>query len=229
MKIALGIQARLSSARLPKKMLKSVGEKKLISLVVEKVLESNFKNNFFILIPDSKEDEELEQFCKKTKIKYFIGPLNNVFLRYKNFLEKFDLDAVVRICGDSPLIDPFTINMLYNIALKKKKYDVITNCFPKTFPSGQSVEIIKRSAFEKVSVDKLTNSHKEHVTNYFYDNHEEFSIFNVNCHYTHNFEKTSIDTQEDLNFLKKIYKDLIDKNFNVEIQKIINYIKKNER
>ena len=119
--------------------------------------------------------------------------------------------------------------MLYNIALKKKKYDVITNCFPKTFPSGQSVEIIKRSAFEKVSVDKLTNSHKEHVTNYFYDNHEEFSIFNVNCHYTHNFEKTSIDTQEDLNFLKKIYKDLIDKNFNVEIQKIINYIKKNER
>ena len=210
-------------------MLKSVGGENLISLVIENVLKSNFKNHFFILISDSKDDEELEKFCKKKKVKYFIGPLTNVFLRYKNFLDTFNLDGVVRICGDSPLIDPLTINTLYDIALKKEKFDLITNCFPKTFPSGQSVEIIKRSAFDKVLVDNFTNSHKEHVTKYFYENYEDFSIFNVNCHYAHNFEKTSIDTQEDLNFLKRIYKDLIFKNSNIKIQQIINYIKKNER
>ena len=56
----------------------------------------------------------------------------------------------VRINGDSPLIDPKLIDKAIKISKKKKGYDIITNVFPRTFPKGQSVEVIKDIYSKKI-------------------------------------------------------------------------------
>jgi spore coat polysaccharide biosynthesis protein SpsF len=83
----------------------------------------------------------------------------------------------LRISGDSPLIDFRLINKSINIFKKNKRFDLITNVFPRTFPSGQSVEIIKTSALGK-NLKFFSKLDKEHVTRYFYRNSPKFKIKN---------------------------------------------------
>ena len=55
----------------------------------------------------------------------------------------------VRVSGDSPMIDPKLIDKAIKISKKTKGHDIITNVFPRTFPKGQSVEVIKTFTLKK--------------------------------------------------------------------------------
>ena len=85
----------------------------------------------------------------------------------------------LRISADSPLIDPYLIDKIISLKNKKKykKYDLITNIFPRKFPRGQSVEIINTRTLFK-NLKKMSKGEKEHVTKYFYNNHKDFLIKN---------------------------------------------------
>ena len=88
----------------------------------------------------------------------------------------------------------------------KNKYDLVTNVFPRTFPQGQSVEIIKTLIIEK-NIKKFNKLDKEHVTKFFYDNSEKFYIKNFIYLGNKKKIKQSIDTKKDLkNILSKINK-----------------------
>ena len=113
----------------------------------------------------------------------------------------------VRISGDSPLIDYRILNKAIKIfESSKNKYDLVTNVFPRTFPQGQSVEIIKTLMIKK-NIKKFNKLDKEHVTKFFYDNSNKFHIKNF-IHMGNNKKiKLSIDTKKDLkNILSKVNK-----------------------
>jgi spore coat polysaccharide biosynthesis protein SpsF (cytidylyltransferase family) len=76
--------------------------------------------------------------------------------------------------------------------------DIITNIFPRTYPRGQSVEIISRAAFESIENMPLSENHKEHVTSYFYENSARYRIQNISN--IQNLSKVNlcVDTQSDL-------------------------------
>ena len=96
----------------------------------------------------------------------------------------------------------------------KNKYDLITNIFPRSFPKGQSVEIIKTSILKK-NIHKFTKMDKEHVTNYFYKNHKQFKIKNFFLKVKKDNMNLSVDTKYDLKkILKKFNKDKFE-NFSI--------------
>ena len=66
-----------------------------------------------------------------------------------NCSQKYKKKYFIRVSGDSPLIDYKIVDKSIDIFKKKKYFDIITNTFPKTFPQGQSVEIIKASILKK--------------------------------------------------------------------------------
>ena len=104
----------------------------------------------------------------------------------------------IRISGDSPLIDKSIINKMIKILKESNnRYDLITNIFPRSFPKGQSVEIIKTSIIEK-NIHKFNKIDKEHVTNYFYKNYRYFKIKNFSLKKKHNKINLSVDTKQDL-------------------------------
>ena len=86
--------------------------------------------------------------------------------------------------------------------MKFNEFDLITNIFPRTFPSGQSVEIIKTSSLRKILKLKLSRLNQEHVTRYFYKKSKYFKIKNFVSSLTFEKKKYSIDTIEDLKNLK---------------------------
>ena len=202
------VQARTSSKRFKNKVLFPIYEKPLIQHVIFRIKKSLLIKNIIVATSKNKEDDKLVNFLKKIKIKFYRGDLNNVALRLYKLAKMQKVNYFIRISGDSPLIDKSIINRMIKILRESNnKYDLITNVFPRSFPKGQSVEIIKTSIIGK-NIDKFTKLDKEHVTNYFYKNHKYFKIKNFSLKTKKNKINLSVDTKHDLKIiLKKFNKD----------------------
>ena len=199
------VQARSSSRRFPRKVLYKIFGKTLIEHVILKINKSKNALNIVVATSNSKSDDNLVKLLKKNNINYFRGELKNVTKRLLNTAEKYKKKYFMRINADSPLIDFKLIDLAIKIFLKKK-YDLITNAFPRSFPSGQSVEIIKTSVLKK-NIKKMNKIELEHVTSFFYKNYKNFSIKNFSAKKKLVNMKLSIDTKKDLYLiLKKIKK-----------------------
>ena len=81
-----------------------------------------------------KKDEKIVQLTKKNKCFFFKGSEKNVLNRYFECSKKFKLSKIIRICSDSPFIDPKIINRAYKI-FKKKKYDYVSNIVKPSYPA----------------------------------------------------------------------------------------------
>ncbi len=202
------IQARTNSKRFPKKALFEVKSIPLIIRVVKNVSKSELISKVIIATSKEKSDNELIDLLKKFKYKFFKGSLNNVALRMLRVAQKNKVKFFVRINGDSPLIDYKIINYAINLLSKNKDADLITNVFPRAFPSGQSVEIIKTKAL-KDNISKFNVFEKEHVTSYFYKNNTKFKIINFKRNYLSykDLPKMSIDYKSDLKKVMRYFND----------------------
>lgn len=219
MKIYIGIQARMTSSRLPGKVLKKINGIPLIEYLLKRL--SHLPNSFeiFILTSNDKSDDPIVNFCEKNKINFFRGSLTNVFSRYKEFLNKKFGQAVIRISGDSPMIDYKLIEQMTSI-FKQSEFDILTNIFPRSFPSGQSVEIISTKALN-YSTKNISLSELEHVTPFFYNNHKKFKIYNLPCPYVHQNLKLSIDEINDFNKFERLVKKVGKNFFKLSVKEIM--------
>lgn len=196
------IQARSSSKRFKNKVLLPIYGKPLITHVIEKIRKSKKKIEIVVSTSREKSDDNLVNYLKSKDINFFRGSLNNVALRLYNTARKYRSNYFARISGDSPLFDFRILDEAITIKKKNKNLDLITNVFPRTFPKGQSIEIIKTSII-KNNIKKFSDQNKEHVTSYFYENFKIFKIKNFVNKYKYNSLKLSIDTIVDLNSIKK--------------------------
>ena len=202
------IQARTSSRRFKNKILYSFYGKTLIQHVFEKIKKSK-KTKIIVSTSTHEEDDKLVKLLIGEKIKYYRGSLNNVAKRLYDTAMSEKQSFFLRISGDSPLLDFRLINKSINIFEKNKNFDLITNIFPRTFPSGQSVEIIRTNTLGKI-IKFFSRQDKEHVTRYFYRNSSKFRIKNFVNKKKTSIKKLSIDTIDDL---KKILNHFKKKKF----------------
>lgn len=198
------IQVRTSSRRFKNKALFSFYGKTLVQHVYDKIKKSK-KVKIIVSTSTNKSDDKLIKILSKENIKYFRGPLNNVAKRLYDTAISEKQNFFLRISGDSPLIDYRIINKIINIYQRNKNYDLITNIFPRTFPSGQSVEIIKTNILGK-NIKLFSKLDKEHVTRYFYKNSSKFRIKNFLNKKKDIKKKLSIDTADELKIMLKSFK-----------------------
>ena len=96
-----------------------------------------------------KSDDLIYKFCINNNFNCFRGSLNNVIKRTIDACKEYKSSHFIRICADSPIIDSKIIEKAIRIS-KDVDADIITNTFPRTFPKGQSVELIKLSSLENL-------------------------------------------------------------------------------
>ena len=191
------VQARTNSSRLPGKILKKIKDKTLIGLLIYRLKKAKKIKKIIVATSNSDVDNKLVKILLKKKIKVFRGNLKDVVDRlYKASAgNKF----FIRINGDSPLIDPFLIDQMIKAfnKIKKKNYDIFTNTQPRSFPKGQSIEIIRRNIL-KENYKRMNLIDKEHVTRFFYRNKKKFKIKNFKNIWKIFKIKFAIDTKKDL-------------------------------
>ena len=126
-----------------------------------------------------KQDDKIIKICKKNKVKYFRGDLNNVFKRTVDCLKKYNLDSFVRINSDRPFVDYIEIKKMVD-KFKKKSLTLFLIIKKKIVPK-LICELANCEIFFNVDKEKLSKKDKEYIFNYFYKN-----IKNYNIHFVKN-------------------------------------------
>lgn len=201
MLINIFIQARMSSARFPGKVLAPFNNEPLIKNIINRLTANKIDNIDKIAVLTSIEptDAPLAAYIASIDVNCFRGELDNVAKRFQQALVKYPCDYFVRICADSPYIEVDIIKQ--GIKCINEKIDLVTNVFPRTFAKGHSVEIIKSETFLNLDIDKFTKNEQEHVTKYFYNNQSKFNIYNFTSQQKSSLE-LCIDTIDDLKALE---------------------------
>ena len=195
----------MTSKRFKGKMLANLLGVTVLQSVVSRIKLCNFVTKIIVATSTNISDDKLVDFCIKNGIEYYRGSLENVASRFYEIILSENTTAFMRISGDSPLIDPDLIDKAIEV-YNSESIDIFTNVFPRTFPKGQSIEIIKSKVFLETFNLMKTNEQLEHVTGYFYSNSEEFKIFNLIALEDYSDVNLCIDNPEDIEILEKVLK-----------------------
>ena len=208
------IQARMSSTRLPGKMLMEINGKTLLNRVIERVSLSKNITKIIVATSDKREDDNIEVQCKSLDIKCYRGNLKNVAKRFMEVILIEKASSFVRINGDSPLIPPSIIDKAVNY-FENNDCDLVTNVFPRTFPKGFSVEVISSESFIQIN-SNLNQNQQEHITKKYYDNPKKFKIINITSPTNYSNINFCVDTQSDLKKIDNLLSNNEDFEYNWE-------------
>ncbi len=196
--VCVFIQARMSSARFPGKVLAPLGGKPVIAHVIERVGEAVRPQQIVVATSDNASDDPLALYVRSLGIQVFRGPLENVFLRFQLCLREHPCRWFFRVSADSPLLDAALFGRMLEHR-EREDIDLVTNIFPRTFPKGRSLEMIRAKTFAAIDPSPLSLKEQEHVTPVYYRHPERFNIINI-ASSDPGEEGTSlaVDTREDL-------------------------------
>ena len=172
------IQARMSSFRFPGKVLAPFRHEPLIIHVLRVVQETLGREAVVVATSNESSDDPLVAYLEQLDVNVIRGSLDNVFERFRLCIGKYPCDWILRVNGDSPLLDSAMLQKLVTYA-EEDDFQVVTTVFPRTFPKGQNAELIQASTFMEMDSTQLTVHDREHVTSVFYRNPDRFKIHNI--------------------------------------------------
>jgi spore coat polysaccharide biosynthesis protein SpsF (cytidylyltransferase family) len=200
------VQARMSSSRFEGKMLQLLGGITLLERVMQRLQNSDQITDLVVATSEETSDDPIVALCKEKGYVFSRGSLHNVADRFIKIATTYKANAFIRISGDSPFIDPALIDKAVSIYNDMDNFDVVTNVFPRTFPKGQSVEIVRMSAMLNAYNKFHTSADYEHVTGFFYRNANQYIIKNMESGGTYSHLNMCVDTQEDMERMENLLK-----------------------
>lgn len=208
----LGIlQARVSSSRLPVKVLKPILCQPMLLRQIERLLRIKSIDKLMVATSVDPSDDPIEELCLLNDIECFRGSLNDVLDRFYQGAKKYRPEHVVRFTGDCPLTDFVLIDEVIQFYLKGC-FDYISNAIAPTFPDGLDVEVFQFSSLEEAWEKAQLPSEREHVTPFIYKHPE---LYKIAC-YKNNEDlsalRWTVDEQEDFDFVNKVFELLYENN-----------------
>jgi spore coat polysaccharide biosynthesis protein SpsF len=197
MTIGAIVQARVGSRRLPGKVLREVAGKPLLCYTLERLQRCAPLGRIVVATSVEPDDDAIADLCGRLGVACHRGPLNNVARRFAQAAHRFAFTAFVRICGDSPLIDPAVVARGVEL-FNQGEFDLVTNVMPRTFPPGQSVEVVDTATFTAAVPLMRHPEETEHVTSVFYAGPERHRIRNFAADRHCQGTSMVVDTPRDL-------------------------------
>lgn len=205
------IQARLSSSRLPKKILLPLpydSKETALDQLINRLKKSQFSDKIVIATTEHPSDDALCEYMEKKNYHFYRGSLNDVLSRFHKSIELFpEVKHIVRITSDCPCLNPKWLDEIIQFHLKEKN-DYTSNQIDIKKALGFSVEVFTKEALERANLEALQEFEREHVTPYFYmgEGRGKFKIKNHSFLPQENiFIRATLDTQEDYNFLCSLF------------------------
>ena len=219
------VQARMSSSRLPGKMMLDLNGRPVIARVFNQLSYSKLIDKIILATSIDKSDDHLYEWALRNKTYCFRGSLDDVLDRFYNAALIYNPLSIVRITGDCPLIDPEivdeTINQYY-----EGKYDYFSNVDPPTFPDGMDTEIIKFRVLCEAWTNARLQSEREHVTLYIRNHREEYKTGCYKSRIDYSRFRLTLDNPEDYKLISEIYKLAVSHKRYLNLEDILNILEK---
>lgn len=194
----------MSSSRLPGKVLAPVAGRPLIALLLERLALCKGLDAVVVATSSEASDDVLTDWCAGAGVAVHRGPLDDVAGRMLGAASSQGLDALVRVCADSPLIDPALVGRAVAL-LRAGDHDLVSNVVPpRTYPPGQSVEAMRAGALDAARELMDRPGDREHVTPALYRHPERFRIAALRADPPCPDLRLVVDTADDLAALREL-------------------------
>jgi len=225
-KVLAILQARMSSSRLPGKVLKPLLGKPMLERQLERLQQVKKIDLVLVATSDGDEDSAIEELCKKVNVPCFRGSLNDVLNRFYQAAKTYQPEHVVRLTGDCPLVSPKIIDKVISQHLSSDKV-YTSNCYPPSLPDGLDMEIFTWDALEVAEQEVKSDYDREHVTTYIRNNltkeKQGFYIHPTDL----SAHRWTVDYPEDFKLVSEIFSELYPKNQMFELNDILVFLEEN--
>jgi len=205
MKTTAIIQARMSSTRLPGKVMMEVMGRPLLSYQIERLRFSKRIDDIIIATTINKEDDSIAELAKKEGLQVYRGSEDDVLDRYYQAAKEYNAEHIMRLTADCPLIDPAVCDQVTEYYFNSKFDYVHTG---ETFAEGLDCEIFSFKALEKAWKNVQQKSEREHVTLYFRNHPQLFQFKQLDCETDNSKYRITVDQEEDYLAVKAIIENL---------------------
>jgi len=159
------IQARMTSTRLPGKVMADLNGRPLLAYMLGRVRRAHRVDAVVVATTDNATDDPVANLCGNLGVPVFRGGEADVLGRFVGAAAAMKADTVVRLTADCPLIDPVIVDDA--IALfEADDFDYVSNVINRTYPDGLDVEVFSRAALDRANREATDKFHREHVTTY---------------------------------------------------------------
>lgn len=202
--IGIITQARMTSTRLPGKVLKLVNGKSLLAYHIERLQQTGF--SIAIATTTNHTDNPLVDFAKEYHLNYYRGSEDDVLSRFYHTAKQFKYDIIVRVTSDCPLIDPHLIRNSVNKYIKLDNPNLyMSNVIARTFARGFDFEIFSYQSLKDAFENATETSDLEHVTPYIRKNIQGKTNFHdVVQSSDHSHLRLTVDTEPDFELIKQL-------------------------
>ena len=226
-KISAIVEARMTSSRLPGKVLMPGYNKSMLEHLFERLQQSELLNDIILATTVNSTDNPIFEICKKNNIKYYRGSEDDVLTRVLDAAINHKVDIIVEITGDCPLIDPKIIDEVIQKYMSND-FDYVSNTLERTYPRGLDVQVFSTKTLAKVA--KLTEHpmDHEHVSLYLYKHPDIFPCSGIKLpdNLSHPEYRWTLDTNEDYTLIRTIFNRLYPTNPNFSFLDIYDLFKK---
>lgn len=201
------LQVRLSSTRLPGKVLKPILGRPMLGLHIERLRRTKTLNRLVVATGDDIEDDAIEALCDEIGVDCFRGSLDDVLDRCYRCAQAYGPTHIARLTGDCPLADPDIIDRVVSLHLKGG-YDYTSNILPPTWPDGMDVEVMRFACLAEAHAEAELPSEREHVTPFIRNRPERYRHGNLNNDRDLSAHRLTVDEPEDFEKIRRIYETL---------------------
>jgi spore coat polysaccharide biosynthesis protein SpsF len=228
MKVVIIVQARMTSTRLPGKVLKKVLDKPLLEYQIERLRRVKLADEVVIATTINETDEPIVQLCNSLSVPYFRGSEEDVLSRYYETAKAHQADLIARVTSDCPLIDPEVIDQVMKLYIDHQtEYDYVSNSLERTYPRGMDTEVFSFKALQEAFLEATALPDREHVTPFIHRQPQRYSLASVNYSENQSYHRWTVDTPEDFQLIKKIIEAIYPKLPDFTLRDCLNLLEEN--
>jgi glutamate-1-semialdehyde 2,1-aminomutase len=203
MKTVAVVQARMGSVRMPEKVMRAIGGEPLIGLLLARLSRAKMIDEIVLATSEDPRNDVLARYVSDLGYRVFRGSEDDVLDRYFNAAKMADADAIVRITGDCPLIDPALVDEVVN-KFKAQHFDYFSNTSPPSYPDGLDSEVFSVAALERAVSEAKNAYDREHVTPYLRRS-ELFKTGSIECADDLSMLRWTVDEPADFEVVANVF------------------------
>ncbi|MGZ8349854.1 MAG: cytidylyltransferase domain-containing protein [Allosphingosinicella sp.] len=222
MRLAI-LQARMSSSRLPGKVMLPLAGAPMLARQIERIRRARQVDRLVIATSDRAEDDPVAALAEAEGADVFRGSLNDVLDRFYRAAAPFAPDHVVRLTGDCPLADWEIIDRAVELCLAGG-FDYVSNALNPTWPDGLDVEVATFAALETAWREARSPVEREHVMPFITRRPERFRLGSLEAECDLSAMRWTVDEPRDYTYVSAIYDRLYPANHAFTTQDVLDLL-----
>jgi spore coat polysaccharide biosynthesis protein SpsF len=219
------IEARMTSTRLPGKVLAEAGGRPMLELMIERVRRARTLDGIIVATTTNDTDDPVAELADRLGVGCYRGSEDDVLTRVLEAAQANDVDVIVELTGDNPLIDPIVIDRVVT-EYQNNAFDYVSNILERSYPAGMDTEVFATTVLAEVADVTDDPADHEHVSLYIYRHPETYSLHNVKAPpaQTRPACRLTLDTPDDLKVIRTVFEEFLPSNPTFGLDDILGFL-----